>query len=84
MNERLSAWALVLVLFLVLVAVLVLTGCQSYQGLIPGKDVHLKNFKQEITTPWGHTLITADELDTIVRANGTVEVALPADVTPKK
>jgi hypothetical protein len=50
------------------------SGCVSgnWQGLVPGKDVHLKNFKQEITTPWGHTLITADSLDTSVAANGTI------------
>ena len=50
------------------------SGCVSgnWQGLVPGKDVHLKNFKQEITTPWGHTLITADSLDTSVAVNGTV------------
>lgn len=50
------------------------SGCVNgnWQGLVPGKDVHLKNFKQEITTPWGHTLITADSLDTTVSSNGTV------------
>lgn len=76
--------------FLISIALFVIlfcaTGCVSgnWQGLVPGKDVHLKNFKQEITTPWGHTLITADELDTIVRPDGTIQVAVPADVVPKK
>lgn len=83
MNVRLTAWACVLALFTALVLIILFTGCTSYQGLVPGKDVHLKNFKQEITTPWGHTLITADELDTIVRSDGTIQVAVPASVTPK-
>jgi len=65
---------------------LILSGCvnQGYRGLVPGKDVHMKNFKQEITTPWGHSLITADEFDTVVRADGTVQVAVPAEVIQKK
>lgn len=53
-----------------------LSGCVSgnWQGLVPGKSVHLKNFKQEITTPWGHTLITADSLDTVVDEHGNIPV----------
>jgi hypothetical protein len=27
----------------------------------------MKNFRQEITTPWGHTVLTADEFDTTVK-----------------
>lgn len=63
----------------ILAAILVASsGCVSgnWQGLIPGKDVHLKNFKQEITTPWGHSIITADSLDTVVDSGGNI--AIPA------
>jgi hypothetical protein len=82
----LTSLALVFLISIALFVLLFLeTGCVSgnWQGLVPGKDVHLKNFKQEITTPWGHSLVTADELDTIVRADGTVQVSVPATVTPK-
>lgn len=81
----LTSLALVFLIAALLFVLLFETGCANgYQGLVPGKDVHLKNFKQEITTPWGHSLITADELDTIVRPDGTIQVAVPAEVTPKK
>jgi hypothetical protein len=81
----LTSLALVFLIAGTLFVILFLAGCASgYRGLVPGKDMHLKNFKQEITTPWGHSLITADELDTIVKPDGTVQVAVPAEVTPKK
>jgi hypothetical protein len=57
-------------LVLAAVAAVSLTGCASYRGLVPYKDVHIKNFKHEITTPWGHHIITADELDTTVKPEG--------------
>lgn len=60
-----------------LVSILLITsGCVggNWQGLVPGKSVHLKNFKQEVTTPWGHTLITADSLDTVVDEKGEVPI----------
>ena len=80
----LTSLGLVFLISFVLFVLLFCPACTTYRGIVPGKDVHMKNFKQEITTPWGHTLITADELDTIVRSDGTVQVAVPAEITPKK
>lgn len=68
----------------ILVALLVSTsGCVSgnWQGLVPGKSVHLKNFKQELTTPWGHSLITADSLDTVVDSGGNI-APIPPKTSP--
>lgn len=46
-----------------------LSGCMGFRGFIPGKDVHVKNFRHEVTLPWGHSVLTADSVDTEVRTD---------------
>jgi hypothetical protein len=43
------------------------TGCTSYKGLIPNKDVRLENVRIESNTPWGPQTFEADLIDTRVQ-----------------
>ena len=53
-------------------AALILSGCTTnYKGLIPEKDVHMKNVR--INSPWtGLPIFSADEIDTRVNKAGGV------------
>jgi hypothetical protein len=50
---------LAIILFIVVMS----SGCTTYKGLIPDKDVVMKNVK--VNSPWtGMPIFSADEIDT--------------------
>jgi outer membrane murein-binding lipoprotein Lpp len=51
---------------------LLVSGCvnRGWQGMVPGKNVYMKNFSATVSTPWGTQTMKADELKTTVSEFG--------------